>query len=541
LTSKGASTVLLVVSLLFAAAVGILSPAVAAKAAATEMAKATPEAAMMVALLQDTPESSVETPELPPPETPQPPEETAEPAPTEPSQPPEETAEPTASNTSPPQGTAEKTAEAKDTATPGTAQPTAGAGTATAAATVTATSKPSILPTDWLLGTVRIGQEPGPPSEPIRVTMGEWLRLALALVVVLAVAILGAPLLYRLLRSIMAKRDLHVGETLLSQFRPLLVWWLAAIGFPIAVWWVDFQNGPARELFADLVFLVYLVVATLTAWRLVDQAIDLYAGRISAEGPASAFERLRPILRRWARMLIVLFSILVGLGRFAGGLSVPTVLVTLMGLTISLAARDTLSDVIAGFSILIDQPFRIGDRIQVRGVDIWAEVVNIGLRTSVLLTRHNVEIIVPNSTISKNQVINYSYPDPSYRLQTHVGIAFGTDIEHARQVMIEAVQQVEGVLPEEPVDCLYVEVADSAMIFRVRWWIDFHRDWEKSYDNVHTALHHALAEAGIDSPYPGQSVYLDVEARTMAEVWQAWQGEGENSSSVVGDDERAAE
>ena len=195
-------------------------------------------------------------------------------------------------------------------------------------------------------------------------------------------------------------------------------------------------------------------------------------------------------------------------------------------MTIGLAARDTLTDIIAGFSILIDQPFRIGDRIEVQGVDTWAEVVNIGLRTSVLRTRHNVEIIVPNSTIGKNQVINYSYPDPRYRMQTHVGIAFGTNVEHARQVMIDAVRQADFVLPDEPVEALYVEIGDSAMIFRVRWWIDFHRDWERAYDRVHTALHNALDEAGIESPYPSQSLDLEVDDQTLAEVWQAWQGEG---------------
>jgi MscS family membrane protein len=531
---------LLVVAILFsAAAASALSPAAVAQPAATEMAKATPKQATMVALLQDTPESSVETPELPPTETPQPPEETAEPAPTETPQPPAETAGPTPSNTSQPEATVEKTAEAGTTATPGTAEPTVGAGTPTAA-TVTATRRPSILPSDWPLGTIRVGEEPGPAAEPVRVTMREWLRLALALVVVLAVAILGAPVLYRLLRSVMANRDLHPDETLLIQFRPLLAWWLAAIGFHIAVWWVDLQNRPARELFADLVFLVYLGVATLTAWRLVDPVIDLYARRISANGPATAFERLRPVMRRWARLLILLFSVLVGLGRFQGGFSVPTLLVMLIGLTISLAARDTLTDLIAGFSILIDQPFRIGDRIEVQGIDTWATVANIGLRTSVLLTRHNVEIIVPNSTIAKNQVINYSYPDPSYRMQTHVGIAFGTDVEHARRVMADAVRQAGYARADEPVDVLYLEIGDSAMIFRVRWWTHCYDDWEKAYDHIHTALHEALAEAGIESPYPGQNVYLEVEDETLAEVWQAWQGDGENGSTAVGDDERAA-
>lgn len=357
--------------------------------------------------------------------------------------------------------------------------------------------------------------------------MGEWLRLALAVLIVTLVAIFGGRVLYRLLRWANARQHLGVDETLLAELRPLLSWWMAAIGFHIAVWWVSFQNVPARELFADLTFLAYLGVATLTTWRLVDRAVDLYCRRKAAEGQAATAEKLRPGMRRWARFLILLFSALVALGRLDVGFSVPTILLMLIGLTISLAARDTVTDIIAGFFILIDQPFRIGDRIQVQGVDTWAEVVNIGLRSSVLCTRHNVEIIVPNSTIGKNQVINYSYPDSRYRMQTHVGIAFGTNVEHARQVLIDAVRQAEFVLPDEPVHALYVEIGDSAMIFRVRWWMDFYRDWERAYDSVHTALHKALAEAGIESPYPSQSLNLEVDDQTLAEIWQAWHEAGE--------------
>jgi small conductance mechanosensitive channel len=136
---------------------------------------------------------------------------------------------------------------------------------------------------------------------------------------------------------------------------------------------------------------------------------------------------------------------------------------------------------------------------------------------------------MPNSAISRNQVINYSYPDNRYRMQTHVGVAFGTDVERARRVIIDAVRQAQYVLPDEPVEALYVEIGDSEMIFRVWWWIDFRRDWERAYDGVHTALHNALIEAGIESPYPSQSLNLDVDDQSLAEVRQAWQA-GERPS-----------
>ncbi|MGD8903340.1 MAG: mechanosensitive ion channel family protein [Anaerolineae bacterium] len=67
----------------------------------------------------------------------------------------------------------------------------------------------------------------------------------------------------------------------------------------------------------------------------------------------------------------------------------------------------------------------------------------------------------------------------------------------------------------------------SGIVFRVRWWIDFRQDWERVYDRIHMAMRKALAEAGIESPYPSRSLNLEVDDQTLAEVWHAWQGEGE--------------
>jgi small-conductance mechanosensitive channel len=95
-----------------------------------------------------------------------------------------------------------------------------------------------------------------------------------------------------------------------------------------------------------------------------------------------------------------------------------------------------------------------------------------------------------------------------------VGIAYGTDIETARHVLIEAVRRVKGVLPDKPVEALYVEMGDSAMIFRVRWWIQSYVDTRRVIDQVHTALQNALDEAGIESPFPTQRLNLRFRNRS---------------------------
>ena len=226
---------------------------------------------------------------------------------------------------------------------------------------------------------------------------------------------------------------------------------------------------------------------------------------------------------RLGRVVVGLLGLTILLSHFGVNITAFAAALGLGGLAISLAARDTIADAIAGFIILVDRPFRIGDRIEIEQLGTWGDVVDIGLRTTRIRTRDNRMVIVPNSIIGSNQVINYTYPDPQYRIQTHVGIAYGTDIEAARQVIIQAVRHVEGVLADKPVDALYIEMGDSAMIFRVRWWIESYIDTRRMFDRVHSALQMALDDAGIESPFPIQEVKLHTSREADAPPSQVLQ------------------
>ena len=97
-------------------------------------------------------------------------------------------------------------------------------------------------------------------------------------------------------------------------------------------------------------------------------------------------------------------------------------------------------------------------------------------------------------------MVNKSYPDSKYRVQTEIGVAYGTDIVKMRKVIEEAVRGVEGVLSDKPVDIFYLKFGDSARLVRVRWWIDTYKDEYPMLDKVNTALELTLGEAGIELP-----------------------------------------
>jgi small-conductance mechanosensitive channel len=341
----------------------------------------------------------------------------------------------------------------------------------------------------------------------------DWLNLLISALLVLIGHLLGAWLLGRLLIPLVERTEISFDDHLLAASGTDLRRLLTILILNYATQRLIFVPALVKTVLSDIYFVVGVILVLHFAWKLVDLAKEWLHTRALAKGKEDKLVPVLPLLARVSRVVLGVAGVASLLSHFGVDITLFVTALGLGGFAISLAARDTIADFISGLIILVDRPFRIGDRIEIQNVGTWGDVVDIGLRTTKIRTRDNRMVIVPNSVLSANQVVNYTYPDPQYRIQTHVGIAYGTDVEVARGVLIDAVRHVEGVLPDRPVDALYIEMGDWAMVFRVRWWIESYVDTRQVIDRVHTALERALDEAGIDCPYPTQSLTVQVEGR----------------------------
>ncbi len=208
------------------------------------------------------------------------------------------------------------------------------------------------------------------------------------------------------------------------------------------------------------------------------------------------------------RFVLILIGLTIVLNRLGVNINALVTALGIGGLALSLAAQDTIANMISGIIILIDAPFRVGDRIEIQGLDTWGDVVDIGLRTTRIRTLDNRMVIVPNSNISKNQVVNYTFPDPRYRTQTEIGVAYGSDLRQVREVITESLRDIPGVIQDKPVDILFLEFGESAINLRVRWWIESYEDARRITDRVNEAMLNALEQAQIELPAPMMTVEL---------------------------------
>jgi small-conductance mechanosensitive channel len=328
------------------------------------------------------------------------------------------------------------------------------------------------------------------------------LNLVVSFVVVALIAVFGGRLIYTLMRRITRRTKTEIDNLLLEAVKPLINWLIAAIGFQIATSRLDFLSETAKEILAAVYFILYLFVAVSATWRVGDAAVDWYIEKRRDQLDENLVDQAVPLLKRLSHIALIIVGGFVLAGYFHINVLSISAALGLTGFAVALAAQDTIANIISGLVIMFDGPFKIGDRIEVSGLDTWGDVVEIGIRSSKVLTRDNRLVIVPNSTIVDSAVVNYSLPDTTYRLQSDIGIGYTMDIAKVQVLIKDTVRQLESVLPDKPVDVWFTEFGDSSMTFRVRWWVASYAEKRRSTDSVNAAIQELAEREGIDMPNP---------------------------------------
>jgi MscS family membrane protein len=266
---------------------------------------------------------------------------------------------------------------------------------------------------------------------------------------------------------------------------------------------LDFISAQIKTFINDALFLLGLIMVIIICLKLVNFTVEWYKKFLQPqEEEADAhLDPLITFLQHASYILIIIIGILIGLVHFGIEISLFTSILLIVGLGLVIGARSVLADLVGGFIILLNQPFVVGDAIEVQGWEDWGHVESIGSRTTEIRTLDNRTVIIPNSTVSSGRLINYSTPDPTIRVQTDVRIAYHADLNQIRKLITETVRGVEGVLPNKPIEILYREFGNSTRLIRVRWWIPSIDKEFYIVDTVNSAIEDALTNAGIEIPY----------------------------------------
>lgn len=354
----------------------------------------------------------------------------------------------------------------------------------------------------------------------------DWINLALSIVLALFLYNVGRWLIQSFLRRVVERTPTDLDDRFLTAMNDQIRWFITIFAIEIALLRLQFIDVVLKTRIRDISFLLYLVTSFFVTWKLVGFVLDHLQSRLSQRMDPNQVNTLMQLVGWVVKFFVVFIYITIVLEFFGISITAVTAILGLGGLALSLAAQDTIADFISGIIILLDQPFRVGDRIQVDKIDTWGDVVEIGMRSTKILTRDNRLVIIPNSTMGNSAVVNFTFPDPTYRVQIELGIGYGQDIDKIRHIIIEAVENIDGVLKGHPVDALFLEFGETTMTFRIRWWIDSYVDTRRMFDKVNQVLYTALEGAGIEMPFTTYDVNIKVDNENANRISEAFDDGG---------------
>lgn len=208
------------------------------------------------------------------------------------------------------------------------------------------------------------------------------------------------------------------------------------------------------------------------------------------------------------------------------------------GVAIGFAFRDVLQNFLAGILILLTEPFQLDDQIIFK--DYEGTVERIQTRATTIRTYDGRRVVIPNGELFTNSVtVNTAYE--KRRLQYDIGIGYGDDIATAKKIILEVLRSKDNILHDPSPEALVVDLADSTINIRARWWINspLRADVVSSFDDVLETVCNRLVEAGIDLPFPTQQILFhdqteetDGDRARQREGWPVRKGDNPEAQNL---------
>lgn len=285
--------------------------------------------------------------------------------------------------------------------------------------------------------------------------------------------------------------------------------WIAGLFFALKV--LDLSSAIFKYI-EDIFYIVTVFISAHILSAILQTLLDWYSERWGKSVKGHIQDEFGPLFRRLVVILVYTIAIVFILKHFKQDISSIVVSLGVGSLAVALAAKDTLANMIAGFMIMTDRPFRIGDRIMLESGE-KGDVYDIGLRSTKILTFDNTLIIVPNQQIINEKVTNLSYPDPQIRVTVEVGVAYGTDLDKAKGILEEVCGNHPDVLEDPPPKAYFLNFGQSSLDLRVLCRIAQWGEQWRVAEELRVEINKAFEREGIEIPFPQRVVYMKKEEK----------------------------
>jgi MscS family membrane protein len=278
--------------------------------------------------------------------------------------------------------------------------------------------------------------------------------------------------------------------------------------------YLAFRSLPLHErlvqLFSGVLFVVLVIIFFNLLFHALDELLQWYLNGRQADSKELISRNMIPIAEKLAMLFLMGTALIIILKHFNYDIFSVVTALGIGSLAIGLAAKDTLANMISGFTLMLDQPFRIGDRIKLANGQI-GNVIDIGLRSTKIQGLDSTMMIIPNSDLCNSTVINLVRPTSVIQGSITLGVGYGSDMEHVKAVLLNIALGNSQVVADPPPMALFISFGESALNILFLFWVGDPGSIGVVTDQLNCAILRRFREEHIEIPFPIRTVVMEKE------------------------------
>lgn len=339
-----------------------------------------------------------------------------------------------------------------------------------------------------------------------KITTNEYLTALIYLVIWFVIIKIGVFIVEKIVLKLTVKTKPNLDDLIIEKSSKPATFIALIIGFKIALDKLtlsDNLSGILDNVFFSLIFLASIYVA----YVIFNLSFERVWKKAAKKANVKPNEALIQLTRVTLQVVLIIFAIIYLLSHW--GIEIAPLLagIGIGGIAIAFAMQSSLANVFGGISVILDKTIRVGDWIKLEDGTVGI-ILNIGLRSTKMKTFDNEILFIPNSTISNTKVQNIALPDPKARVVIPFGVAYGSDIEKVKKVVLKEIEKVGHFINDPEPSVKFLEMGDSSLNFKAYFYVDTFENRFGAIDEANTRIYNVLNKAKIEIPFPQMDVHL---------------------------------
>jgi len=329
---------------------------------------------------------------------------------------------------------------------------------------------------------------------------------AFIIVIALFIVLKILSLIIEKIIKLTAKTKTEFDDIIINRSRRPVTFVILALGLRLAVEELQLAQNIAQITEKVLTTIVILTLAYLIS-SIINILISRWGTIWASKTKSKLDDNLIILAQKFVNIIAIILVFLYILNYW--GIQVGPLLASLgiAGIAVAFALQNTLSNIFGGVSLILDKTVKVGDLVYI-DKDTKGTIVDIGIRSTKIRTFDNELIIMPNGKLADMKIQNIVLPEPKARVVIPFSVAYGSKVDFVKKVVLDEIKKIQGVSEEPEPLVRFVEMGDSALLFKAYFYMDDYKERFRAIDEANTLIYNALNKHRISIPFPQMDVHI---------------------------------